>query len=106
MLCNCHTFHAYLIRSTFSDIQLYTSNIIILLMALSSHTFLIVAVLGIIAMVNNAEPISELTFTLIAFIIPGTMLMSFYMSGDINRVLNRTKDKDNHGSEHNEDTNI
>ena len=66
-------------------------------MALASHTFLIVAILGIIAMINNAEPVSELTFTLIAFIIPSTMLMSFYMNGDLNRVLNRTKYKDSHG---------
>jgi len=73
-------------------------------MALASHTFLIVVILGIIAMMNNGEPISELTFILIAFILPGTMLMSFYMMGDLNRVLNRTNSNNTHGTEHNEDT--
>ena len=64
---------------------------------LANHTFLIVVILGVIAMVNNGEPISELTFYLIAFILPGTMLMSLYMMRD-NPVLNSTDDSNNHGS--------
>lgn len=73
-------------------------------MSLADHTFLIVAVFGIIGMVNNGEPISELTFNLILFIIPGTMLVSLYMMGGFNTVLNRKFGNNNHGSEHNQDT--
>ena len=74
-------------------------------MALSNHAFLIIAILGVIGMMNNGEPISDLTLNLILFILPGTMIMSLYMMGGFNRVLNSRTTKNNHGSEHNEDTN-
>lgn len=75
-------------------------------MSLATNAFLFVVIFGIIGMINDGEPVSKLTLYLILFIVPGVMVFTFYANGSFNRVLNSRTTKNNHGSEHNEDTNI
>lgn len=75
-------------------------------MSLATNAFLFVVIFGIIGMINEGEPVSELTLYLVLFIVPGVMVFTFYANGSFNRVLNSRTTNETHGSEHNQDANI
>lgn len=65
---------------------------IIILMGLAENAFLFVVILGVVGTLNSGEPISELTFYLIAFLVPTVMVFSFYTSG-VNTLIKKKPDK-------------
>jgi len=60
---------------------------------MSGYAFLIVVIFSIIGTINTRQPISELTMTLILFVVPCVLVFTWYANNDTSLILSKIKSK-------------